>query len=66
MYGHLFVERDQEVTSVRVYPALVDHLWYPILVNHHIVEMRGSAVNEWNERHGYHLHFKFASVTMNT
>jgi hypothetical protein len=41
------------MTSVRVIPRLVDHLWYPILVKiagyHRIVEMQGRSVNEWND-----------------
>jgi len=41
------------MTSVRVIPRYVDHLWYPILVNtggcHIIVEMQGRSVNEWND-----------------
>ena len=31
----------------------IDHLWYPILVKfagyHHIIEMQGKEVNEWND-----------------
>jgi hypothetical protein len=41
------------MTSIRVIPRYVDHLWYPILVKmagyHHIVEMQGRKVNEWND-----------------
>jgi hypothetical protein len=39
--------------TVRPIPRLVDHLWYPILVKfagyHHIIEMQGREVNEWND-----------------
>jgi hypothetical protein len=39
--------------TVRVIPRLEDHLWYPILVKfagyHHIIEMQGKEVNEWND-----------------
>ena len=41
------------MTSVRVIPRYVDHLWYPILVKmgggHKIVEMQGKQVNAWND-----------------
>jgi hypothetical protein len=41
------------MTSVRVIPRYVNHLWYPILVKmdgyHSIVEMQGKSVNEWND-----------------
>lgn len=43
------------MTSIRVIPRYVDHLWYPILVPIHgaghcrIVEMQGKKVNEWND-----------------
>ena len=41
------------MTSIRVIPRYVDHLWYPILVKmagyHRIVEMQGRSVNEWND-----------------
>ena len=41
------------MTSIRVIPRYVDHLWYPILVKmagyHCIVEMQGRKVNEWND-----------------
>jgi hypothetical protein len=41
------------MTSIRVIPRYVDHLWYPILVKfagyHHIIEMQGRSVNEWND-----------------
>ncbi len=41
--------------NIRITPRLEDHLWYPILVkfpgsgSHHIVEMQGKKVNEWND-----------------
>jgi hypothetical protein len=39
--------------SIRIIPRYVDHLWYPILVKfagyHHIIEMQGKEVNEWND-----------------
>lgn len=41
--------------TIRVIPRLEDHLWYPILVKssgggyHHIIEMQGKKVNEWND-----------------
>lgn len=41
--------------TYRLVPRLVDHLWYPILVkfpgcgSHHIIEMQGRQVNEWND-----------------
>ena len=43
------------MTSIRVIPRYVDHLWYPILCqvrgsNHcRIVEMQGKSVNDWND-----------------
>lgn len=41
------------MTSVRIIPRYVDHLWYPILVKiagyHRIVEMQGREVNAWND-----------------
>jgi hypothetical protein len=41
--------------TFRIVPRYVDHLWYPILVKfpgsggHHIIEMQGKKVNEWND-----------------
>ncbi len=43
------------MTSFRVFPRYVDHLWYPILVRPQgsghcrIVEMQGKMVNDWND-----------------
>jgi hypothetical protein len=41
------------MTSIRIIPRYVDHLWYPILVKmagyHRIEEMQGRRVNEWND-----------------
>jgi hypothetical protein len=41
------------MTSIRVIPRYIDHLWYPILVKlgggYRIVEMRGVEVNRWND-----------------
>jgi hypothetical protein len=41
------------MTSIKVVPRYVDHLWYPILVPmggyNRIVEMQGRQVNEWND-----------------
>lgn len=41
------------MTSIRVIPRYVDHLWYPILVKMgggcRIVELQGRSVNEWND-----------------
>lgn len=41
------------MTSVRIIPRYIDHLWYPILIKsggyHQIVEMQGQSVNEWND-----------------
>ena len=41
------------MTSVRVIPRYVDHLWYPIVIKmvgyHKIVEMQGRCVNELND-----------------
>jgi hypothetical protein len=41
------------MTSIRVIPRYVDHLWYPVLVKmgggHKIVEMQGCCVNKWND-----------------
>ena len=41
------------MTSIRVIPRYVGHLWYPVLVkmcdNNKIVEMQGCCVNEWND-----------------
>ena len=40
------------MTTIRLVPLYVDHLWYPILVKvagyYEIVEMQGIKVNEWN------------------
>ena len=40
------------MTTIRLVPIYVDHLWYPILVKlagyYEIVEMQGIKVNEWN------------------
>jgi|Laugrespbdmm15dd_1035085.scaffolds.fasta_scaffold56155_2 hypothetical protein len=42
------------MTSIRVIPRYVNHLWYPILVKmgggHRIVELQGKEVNAWNDR----------------
>ena len=41
--------------TFRIIPRYEDHLWYPILVkfpgcgSHHIIEMQGKKVNEWND-----------------
>lgn len=43
------------MTTIKVVPRLVDHLWYPILVKASfgggcvIREMQGKSVNEWND-----------------
>jgi hypothetical protein len=43
------------MTSLKVIPRYIDHLWYPILVKsfggggHRIVEMQGKEVNAWND-----------------
>ena len=41
--------------TFRIIPRYEDDLWYPILVKfpgcsyHHIIEMQGRKVNEWND-----------------
>lgn len=41
--------------SFKIVPRYEDQLWYPILVKfpgcgyHHIIEMQGKKVNEWND-----------------
>ena len=41
------------MTSIRLIPRYVDHLWYPILIPMggycRIVEMQGKEVNAWND-----------------
>ena len=58
------------MTTVRIIPRYVDHLWYPILVKGlgggcRIVELQGREVNAWNDmvqqqlmRVKYDLHYK--------
>ena len=45
-----------EMTSIRIIPRYVDHLWYPILVKmgggYMIVEMQGRNANSWNDALG--------------
>jgi hypothetical protein len=42
------------MTSIRIIPRYVDHLWYPIIVKSsaggtRIMEMQGKSVNDWND-----------------
>ena len=49
----MWKENKLKYDLIKITPRYEDHLWYPILVKfagyHHIIEMQGKEVNEWND-----------------